>query len=112
MALKYHPDVCPPDCAHECNMRFIQVKEAYETLISSYVRYLCYKGLPLGQTSLSEKGQWKATWETQLLKGKREALIPLPINRGEGASWRSKCLLKGRGMTSTLRNRPKLGLKA
>ncbi|GKE68571.1 chaperone protein DnaJ 20, chloroplastic-like protein [Tanacetum coccineum] len=79
MALKYHPDVCPPDCAYECNMRFIQVKEAYETLSNPESRAMydtCIaKGLPLGQTSLSEKGQWKATWETQVAELKQRSAM-------------------------------------
>lgn len=32
LALKYHPDVSPPDLAAEYTQRFIEVHEAYETL--------------------------------------------------------------------------------
>lgn len=80
MALKYHPDVCPPDCAHECNMRFIQVKEAYKTLSNPESRAMydtCItKGLKhLGQTSSDEKRQRKATWETQVEELKQRSAM-------------------------------------
>ncbi|GLJ27125.1 hypothetical protein SUGI_0531890 [Cryptomeria japonica] len=38
MALKYHPDVCPPAEREEYNSLFLQVKEAYETLSDPQLR--------------------------------------------------------------------------
>ncbi|GLJ27123.1 hypothetical protein SUGI_0531860 [Cryptomeria japonica] len=38
MALKYHPDVCPPAEREECNSLFLQVQEAYETLSDPQLR--------------------------------------------------------------------------
>ncbi|CAL5323886.1 unnamed protein product [Camellia sinensis] len=32
MALQYHPDVCPPSTKQESTRRFIELREAYETL--------------------------------------------------------------------------------
>ncbi|XP_050208350.1 chaperone protein dnaJ 20, chloroplastic-like [Mercurialis annua] len=32
MALQYHPDVCPPSAKQESTKRFVEVREAYETL--------------------------------------------------------------------------------
>ncbi|GLJ27124.1 hypothetical protein SUGI_0531880 [Cryptomeria japonica] len=38
MALKYHPDVCPPAEKKECSKLFLQVREAYETLSDPLLR--------------------------------------------------------------------------
>ncbi|GLJ27119.1 hypothetical protein SUGI_0531740 [Cryptomeria japonica] len=38
MALKYHPDVCPPVEKEECSKVFLQVQEAYETLSDPLLR--------------------------------------------------------------------------
>ncbi|KAG6529981.1 hypothetical protein ZIOFF_012198 [Zingiber officinale] len=40
MALKYHPDVSPPDRTEEYTHRFIEVQEAYETLSNPRLRVL------------------------------------------------------------------------
>ncbi|KAM0026705.1 putative DnaJ domain, Chaperone J-domain superfamily [Helianthus debilis subsp. tardiflorus] len=39
MALKYHPDVSPPDRVEEYTMKFIRVQEAYETLSDPEARF-------------------------------------------------------------------------
>lgn len=45
LALKYHPDVSPPERIEEHTKRFIQVKEAYETLSDPVSRALYDKQL-------------------------------------------------------------------
>ncbi|KAI3682585.1 hypothetical protein L1987_82660 [Smallanthus sonchifolius] len=61
MALKYHPDVLPPDHDHEYTTRFIRVQEAYQTLSDpeSRAMYDC---------DLGKKGEapWKQSWEVQV----------------------------------------------
>ncbi|RRT53711.1 hypothetical protein B296_00049660, partial [Ensete ventricosum] len=48
MALKYHPDVSPPDLADEYTRRFIEVQEAYETLSDPRLRALYDRDLARG----------------------------------------------------------------
>ncbi|THU58743.1 hypothetical protein C4D60_Mb03t17630 [Musa balbisiana] len=48
MALKYHPDVSPPDLAEEYTRRFIEVQEAYETLSDPRLRALYDRDLARG----------------------------------------------------------------
>lgn len=48
MALKYHPDVSPPDRMEENTRRFIRVQEAYETLSDPRLRALYDRDLARG----------------------------------------------------------------
>lgn len=48
LARKYHPDVSPPNCTKEYTRRFIEVKEAYETLSDSSHRALYDRHLARG----------------------------------------------------------------
>lgn len=48
MALKYHPDVSPPDRVEESTRRFIEVQEAYETLSDPRLRAIYDRDLARG----------------------------------------------------------------
>lgn len=48
LARKYHPDVSPPDREEEYTQRFIQVQEAYETLVDPQTRAVYDKDLSKG----------------------------------------------------------------
>ncbi|KAF2284079.1 hypothetical protein GH714_018856 [Hevea brasiliensis] len=40
MALQYHPDVCPPSTKEESTKRFVELRQAYETLSDPISRRL------------------------------------------------------------------------
>ncbi|KAI3829850.1 hypothetical protein L1987_03979 [Smallanthus sonchifolius] len=78
MALKYHPDVSPPDQVHEYTTRFIRVQEAYETLSDPVSRalYDCDLAKGLHLVFSAKKGsrfeaRWKQSWEVQVEELKR-----------------------------------------
>lgn len=99
MALKYHPDVSPPDRADENTMRFIKVQEAYETLSDPDARALydntMAKGLPSAfsgkkgsrfEVRSEEKTRWKQSWQEQVVELKRRRTV----DQGGRKSWASR----------------------
>nr|GEX89814.1 chaperone protein DnaJ 20, chloroplastic-like [Tanacetum cinerariifolium] len=88
MALKYHPDVSPPERADEYTTRFIRVQEAYETLSDPEARAMydsCMaKGLHMAfsgkvgsrfQGGSDEKRWWKTSWEAQVTELRRRSEV-------------------------------------
>ncbi|XP_042464629.1 chaperone protein dnaJ 20, chloroplastic-like [Zingiber officinale] len=84
MALKYHPDVSPPDRTEEYTHRFIEVQEAYETLSNPRLRVLydldLSRGLHLAFSArrrvdeeVEERSGWKSRWQDQLSVLKRRS---------------------------------------
>lgn len=80
LALKYHPDVSPPERIEEHTKRFIQVKEAYETLSDPVSRALYDKQLAFSsrkrlhcKEELDEKREWRKQWESQLTRLNRRS---------------------------------------
>lgn len=100
MALKYHPDVSPPEQVDEYTMRFIRVQEAYETLSDPYARAMydgsMVKGLQLGfsqkkgyqsDVKSEEKAQWKKLWQVQVSELKRRSMVnKARVDQGERMS--------------------------
>ncbi|XP_043710031.1 chaperone protein dnaJ 20, chloroplastic-like [Telopea speciosissima] len=78
LALKYHPDVSPPERMEEHTKRFIEVQEAYETLSDPNRRAMYDMDLAKGfhlafsgrrgryEEDLEERINWKNNWESQL----------------------------------------------
>ncbi|KAM0071210.1 putative DnaJ domain, Chaperone J-domain superfamily [Helianthus debilis subsp. tardiflorus] len=104
MALKYHPDVSPPDRAEEYTVKFIRVQEAYETLSdpearSVYDSYMA-KGLPFNFSGKREtrfdprsedKKRWKETWTGQISElTRRSRTGPNRMNPTGGMSWAAR----------------------
>lgn len=104
MALKYHPDVSPPDRAEEYTVRFIQVREAYETLSdpearSMYDRCMA-KGLQVAcsgkrgtrfDPGSDDKRWWKETWEGQISElMQRSRVKPQKVDPAGGMSWAAR----------------------
>ncbi|KAJ9543457.1 hypothetical protein OSB04_023164 [Centaurea solstitialis] len=88
MALKYHPDVSPPEHVHESTMMFIRIQEAYKTLSDPDARAMydgsISKGLHLvfsrkkgcrSDTILDDKTLWKKSWQEQVLELKRRSMM-------------------------------------
>ncbi|XP_071717804.1 chaperone protein dnaJ 20, chloroplastic-like [Rutidosis leptorrhynchoides] len=74
MALKYHPDVSPPERADEYSMRFIRVQEAYETLSDPESRSMYDSSMAKGSrfdVRSGEKARWKELWHVQVAELKR-----------------------------------------
>ncbi|KAI3801164.1 hypothetical protein L1987_29267 [Smallanthus sonchifolius] len=104
MALKYHPDVSPPDRAEEYTVRFIRVQEAYETLSDPEARSVydsCMaKGLHFAFSGKREsrvdprsedKNRWKETWKGQVSElMRRSGANPNRVNRAGGMSWAAR----------------------
>ncbi|GJY72810.1 chaperone protein DnaJ 20, chloroplastic-like protein [Tanacetum coccineum] len=99
MALKYHPDVSPPERADEYTTRFILVQEAYETLSDPEARAMydsCMaKGLHMAfsgkvgsrfQGRSDEKRWWKTSWEAQVTELKRRS----EVDEGGKMSWSAR----------------------
>ncbi|KAH6759729.1 hypothetical protein C2S51_016678 [Perilla frutescens var. frutescens] len=82
MAIKYHPDVSPPDRVDENTGRFIMVKRAYETLTNPQRRASHDAGAHDERTV--EKEEWKMKWQSQLDELKRRSKN---ISRSERVSW-------------------------
>ncbi|KAK9075976.1 hypothetical protein SSX86_004306 [Deinandra increscens subsp. villosa] len=103
MALKYHPDVSPPDRAEEYTVRFIRVQEAYETLSDPEARSMydsCMaKGFGFsGKRDLKtrfdprsdDKKRWREMWNGQISElQRRRTANPNPnrADRAKGMSW-------------------------
>ncbi|KAI3526482.1 hypothetical protein L1887_05736 [Cichorium endivia] len=111
MALKYHPDVSPPDRAYENTMRFIKVHEAYETLSDPDARAMydisMAKGLHLAfsgrkgsrfEARSEEKTRWKESWQVQVAELKRRSTVDTVTVDQEGRkSWASRIRKQRRG---------------
>ncbi|KAJ8769674.1 hypothetical protein K2173_005277 [Erythroxylum novogranatense] len=65
MALLYHPDVCPPSLKEESTKRFVEVREAYETLSDPVSRRI-YDDYMLEWDRYKKNVFPKAVWEKQL----------------------------------------------
>ncbi|KAG9446076.1 hypothetical protein H6P81_012204 [Aristolochia fimbriata] len=85
MALKYHPDVSPPDQTEEYTKRFIRVQQAYETLSDARKREIYDRDLARGlhyafsarkrfDQELEEKTAWRNRWQDQVAGLKRRSM--------------------------------------
>ncbi|XP_076936913.1 chaperone protein dnaJ 20, chloroplastic-like [Bidens hawaiensis] len=105
MALKYHPDVSPPEMVDEYTKRFIQIQEAYDTLSDPKARamYDCNLASHLAFSVKKESrfgdrpediAQWKQSWEVQVeeLRQRRTA-----SGQGGRISWASRVRNQRRG---------------
>ncbi|KVI12290.1 DnaJ domain-containing protein [Cynara cardunculus var. scolymus] len=104
MALKYHPDVSPPDRTEEYTVRFIQVREAYETLSDPEARSMydmsVANGLPSAfsgkrgtrsDPGSDAKRRWKETWEGQISELMRRSRVkPQKVDTAGGMSWAAR----------------------
>ncbi|KAJ0791379.1 putative DnaJ domain, Chaperone J-domain superfamily [Helianthus annuus] len=104
MALKYHPDVSPPDQVDEYTTMFIRVQEAYETLSDPGSRavYDCNlaKGLHLAfnvkkgsriEPRSEEMARWKQSWEVQVEELKRRSTAETErMGPGGRMSWAAR----------------------
>ncbi|PSS09635.1 Chaperone protein dnaJ 20 like [Actinidia chinensis var. chinensis] len=77
LALKYHPDVSPPDRIEEYTKTFICVQEAYQTLSDPKTRALYDSDLANGFNLASSRtrfqhdqgwGHWRDLWQSQLME--------------------------------------------
>ncbi|XP_038721485.1 chaperone protein dnaJ 20, chloroplastic-like [Tripterygium wilfordii] len=83
MALQYHPDVCPPSTREESTRRFVELREAYETLSNPVSRKLHDYELGLadslgfgGQSLEKRRSRFpKQVWENQLYRLKQRSQI-------------------------------------
>ncbi|MFS7888556.1 putative DnaJ domain, Chaperone J-domain superfamily [Helianthus anomalus] len=97
MALKYHPDVSPPDRVEEYTVRFIQVQEAYETLSDPEARFMYDSCKANGfafsgkketrfDTRPDDKNRWKETWVEQISELQRRGTQ----STDRGMSWAAR----------------------
>ncbi|XP_058196614.1 chaperone protein dnaJ 20, chloroplastic-like [Rhododendron vialii] len=101
LALKYHPDVSPPDRAAEHARRFIRVREAYETLSdpktrAMYDRDLGSRGLRFDYSrqrrshrdqKFEEWAEWRDRWESQLMELQRRSAYKDSMRRDHEVPW-------------------------
>nr|XP_043620420.1 chaperone protein dnaJ 20, chloroplastic-like [Erigeron canadensis] len=111
MALKYHPDVSPPDRAEEYTVKFIRVQEAYETLSDPEARFMydnSMKGLHMAFSGKKrtrfgprseDKKAWKETWSEQISELTRRS----KVNPERGMSWAAR-IRKQRNASSSVYN--------
>ncbi|KAI3782855.1 hypothetical protein L2E82_12913 [Cichorium intybus] len=104
MALKYHPDVSPPDRTEEYTVRFIRVQEAYETLSDPEARSMydsCMaKGVQFAfsgkrgarfEPRSDDKNRWKETWKVQISElNRRRRVNPSRVDPVAGMSWAAR----------------------
>ncbi|KAI3787124.1 hypothetical protein L1987_41354 [Smallanthus sonchifolius] len=95
MALKYHPDVSPPDRAEEYTVRFIRVQEAYETLSDPEARSMydsCKaKGFAFTgktETRFDPRSDGKERWKEQISELQRRATVR--GGQARGMSWAAR----------------------
>ncbi|KAF5801551.1 putative DnaJ domain, Chaperone J-domain superfamily [Helianthus annuus] len=97
MALKYHPDVSPPDRVEEYTMKFIRVQEAYETLSDPEARFMYDNCMANGfafsgkretrfDTRPDDKKRWKETWVGQISELQRRSTR----SSNRGMSWAAR----------------------
>ncbi|XXG41489.1 hypothetical protein AAC387_Pa01g1935 [Persea americana] len=98
MALRYHPDVSPPDRMVENTQRFIRVQEAYETLSDPNTRAMydrdLARGLHLAFSSrkrfdqgLEERNEWRNRWQSQVSELEQWRMSK---TCGENMSWAAR----------------------
>ncbi|PWA42788.1 DnaJ domain-containing protein [Artemisia annua] len=98
LALKYHPDVSPPDRVEEYTQRFIRVQEAYETLSDPNRRALYDQNMAMGigihfrnrvssDEKMKEKSEWRGLWQSQLSELRRRSMHK---ESGKNASWAAR----------------------
>ncbi|KAF7121095.1 hypothetical protein RHSIM_Rhsim13G0049800 [Rhododendron simsii] len=101
LALKYHPDVSPPDQAAEHTREFLRVREAYETLSDPKTRAMYDRDL--GSRSLrfdysrqrrshrdrkfEEWAEWRDRWESQLMELERRSAYKDSMRRDHEVPW-------------------------
>jgi DnaJ-class molecular chaperone len=95
LALKFHPDVSPPDKTEEYTEKFIRVQEAYETLSDPKTRVLydmdMSKGLHLafnirkGDRNGERSSEWMNQWQSQIVELNRRSKVK--NSRGSSESW-------------------------
>uniref|UniRef100_A0A0C9RKJ7 TSA: Wollemia nobilis Ref_Wollemi_Transcript_13644_872 transcribed RNA sequence n=1 Tax=Wollemia nobilis TaxID=56998 RepID=A0A0C9RKJ7_9CONI len=72
MALRFHPDVCPPEEMEEATRLFVQVREAYETLSDPALRedydWRLQNGLELSDCDGRIRMNRNSLWEAQLVE--------------------------------------------
>ncbi|KAG6506810.1 chaperone protein dnaJ 20, chloroplastic-like [Zingiber officinale] len=100
LALKYHPDVSPPDLAAEYTQRFIEVHEAYETLSDPDRRALYDDHLRSGlhvllsgqrlDEEVDDLSGWRSQWHDQLAKLKQRSKNDSEGNLSWGARMRKR----------------------
>ncbi|PKU81371.1 chaperone protein dnaJ 20, chloroplastic-like [Dendrobium catenatum] len=97
LARKYHPDVSPPDRTEEYTQRFIEVKEAYDTLLDPchraiYDRNLARSDLHLAFSTAKRRFHEEMEKESWLQKRFHDQLVELSRrstmkNSEENLSW-------------------------
>ncbi|KAJ4798294.1 Chaperone protein DnaJ [Rhynchospora pubera] len=102
LALRYHPDVSPPELVEENARRFIEVQEAYHTLSDPRSREVYDSGLRLGAVTAANSGRWrfneefndrsgwKRQWQDQLEKLQRRSTRNSYANLNSELSWGAK----------------------
>lgn len=75
MALRYHPDVCPPWKKEESTRMFIELHRAYETLSNPALRKKYDNELRKSKTMQEEARLefFRETWESQLCELRRRS---------------------------------------
>ncbi|KAI8523293.1 hypothetical protein RHMOL_Rhmol13G0062000 [Rhododendron molle] len=100
LALKYHPDVSPPDRAAEHARRFIRVREAYETLSDPITRAMYDGDLGRGlrfdysrqrrshrDQKFEEWAEWRDRWKSQLMELERRSAYKDSMRRDHEVPW-------------------------
>ncbi|KAI3694389.1 hypothetical protein L1987_77354 [Smallanthus sonchifolius] len=98
MALKYHPDVSPPDRAEEYTVRFIRVQEAYETLSDPEARSMYDNCMAKGfafsgkrETRFDPRSGDKKRWKEQISELQRRSRVnPDRVGQAKGMSWAAR----------------------
>ncbi|KAI3787127.1 hypothetical protein L1987_41357 [Smallanthus sonchifolius] len=95
MALKYHPDVSPPDRAEEYTVRFIRVQEAYETLSDPEARSMYDSCMAKGfaftgkrETRFDPRSDDKKRWKEQISELQRQSTVR--VGQARGMSWATR----------------------
>ncbi|KAD5317394.1 hypothetical protein R6Q59_032730 [Mikania micrantha] len=94
MALKYHPDVSPPDRAEEYTVRFIRVQEAYETLSDPEARSMYDNCMAKGfafsgrrETRFDPRSDDRKRWKEQISELQRRSSR---VDQARGMSWATR----------------------
>ncbi|KAL8208427.1 hypothetical protein R6Q57_007839 [Mikania cordata] len=94
MALKYHPDVSPPDRAEEYTVRFIRVQEAYETLSDPEAKSMYDNCMAKGfafsgrrETRFDPRSDDRKRWKEQISELQRRSSR---VDQARGMSWAAR----------------------
>nr|XP_043611454.1 chaperone protein dnaJ 20, chloroplastic-like [Erigeron canadensis] len=93
MALKYHPDVSPPDRVDEYTIRFIKVQEAYKILSDPKARAMYDNSIAKGShlafsKTHDEKAQWRESWQVQIAE--LQCRSRTQVGRDRRMSWAAR----------------------